>query len=70
MPSAAKKLRADRAQADAHRGLARARAFEHVAQIALAVLQRAGVVGVAGTRIRQRLARAGDRIHQRAHLRR
>ena len=36
------KLRANRAETDAHRGFARARALEHVAQIALAVFQRAG----------------------------
>ena len=49
-PTAARNCRASRAGGDARRGLAGARALEHVAGVLEAVLLQAGEVGVAGTR--------------------
>jgi len=55
---------------NSHRGLPRARALEDVSQVALAIFQRAGVVGVARPWIRQWIPAAEQRVHQRADLRR
>ena len=70
-PMAASSWRASRAGGDARRRFPRARPFEDVAQIVVAVLQRAGEVGVARPRTRDRRAvraagvggRLGIRVH-------
>ena len=65
-PERFEKLCADGAEAHAHRRLSRARTLEHIAQIALTILQRTGVVGVTGTGIGEGFTGAGNWIHQRA----
>ena len=47
VPTVAEQLAGDRADRDARRGLARARALEHVADVVVAVLHDAGEIGVA-----------------------
>jgi hypothetical protein len=61
-------LRADRPEGYAHRRLASARSFQDVAEVALTVFHGAGVVGMAGARVRKRLTAAGQRVHQFANV--
>ena len=56
MPTWPSSCRASGAGGHARGRLARARALEHVAHVVVAVLERAGEIGVAGTRPRDRRA--------------
>src|SRR5215472_12860399 len=61
-------LTCDLSESDTHRRLSGARALEHVTQVGVPELQTAGIVRMTRTRPRDRLAAAGQRIHERAHV--